>query len=169
MPEPSQPRSSKSVSRGARAYDAAHRAERRAYAKRYREKNRRMLTAKRREYVKKNLQEIRAKQRKYREQHLEARRAAARDYARARPRRATNYQRWYRHGLSVADYRALLKKQHHCCAVCGKKPRKLVVDHNHTTDKIRGLLCLHCNSLLGFARDNKLILKAAIRYLSQSA
>jgi len=130
MPEPSQPRSSKSVSRGARAYDAAHRAERRAYAKRYREKNRRMLTAKRREYVKKNLQEIRAKQRKYREQHLEARRAAARDYARARPRRATNYQRWYRHGLSVADYRALLKKQHHCCAVCGKKPRKLVVDHN---------------------------------------
>ena len=39
------------------------------------------------------------------------------------------------------------------------------VDHCHETGEVRGILCGHCNSMLGHAFDNKDILKAAIKYL----
>ena len=148
-----------------REYYRAHRADRLAYAKRYREKHKKELSAKRKKYRDEYREEINARHRAYRATHLEQRRAAARDYARAHPRRARNYQLWYRHGLTVADYRALRRQQHGCCAICGKKRWRLVVDHNHKTGKIRGLLCNSCNSLLGFARDSTANLTAAVRYL----
>ena len=153
----------------ARAYYRAHRKERLAYAKRYREANKKKLAAKRKQYVQEHHEVILAKGRAYREKHLEKRRAAARAYRRAHLRHVWNYQLWYRHGLTVPEYRALHQKQHGCCAICGKKPRHLVVDHNHITGKVRGLLCHHCNSLLGFASDSTASLKAAIRYLASSA
>lgn len=39
-----------------------------------------------------------------------------------------------------------------CCAIC-KKPenhfkKRLAVDHNHKTSKVRGLLCYRCNKFL---------------------
>jgi hypothetical protein len=151
-----------------REYYAAHRKERLAYARRYQKANKKLLREKSRVYREANRDIINAKQRAYRESNLEKRRAYSREYGRAHPRRARNYGLWYRHGLSVADYRALLKRQKHCCAVCGKKPRKYVVDHDHKTGKIRGLLCSFCNSLLGFAKDNRSVLKAAIHYLSKT-
>lgn len=43
------------------------------------------------------------------------------------------------------------------------------VDHCHTTNDIRGLLCRHCNLLLGHAKDRVVVLQAAIRYLRKSA
>lgn len=51
------------------------------------------------------------------------------------------------------------------CAICGGK-EKLVVDHDHETDKVRGLLCFFCNLGLGNFRDNPQLLKKAIEYLS---
>lgn len=52
----------------------------------------------------------------------------------------------YRYGLSKQEYDFLLTKQNGTCALCEKKPQ--VVDHDHKTDKIRGLLCHGCNSAL---------------------
>ena len=55
------------------------------------------------------------------------------------------------------------------CAICQlhekQLPRKLALDHNHTTNQIRGLLCHKCNSGLGFFNDNPKLLRAAITYL----
>jgi len=52
------------------------------------------------------------------------------------------------------------------CLICKRKPKKfLFVDHCHARKKIRGLLCGHCNSMLGFARDNPNTLEAGARYL----
>lgn len=42
------------------------------------------------------------------------------------------------------------------------------LDHCHTTNDIRGLLCRHCNLLLGHAKDRVVVLQAAIRYLRKS-
>lgn len=45
------------------------------------------------------------------------------------------------------------------------KKEELVIDHNHQTGKVRGLLCANCNNGLGFFMDNIENLKEAIRYL----
>lgn len=66
-------------------------------------------------------------------------------------------------------WRQLFDKQEGCCAICEKHQANLKqtmnVDHNHKTDRIRGLLCHNCNLLLGFAEENIKILKNAIKYL----
>lgn len=69
-----------------------------------------------------------------------------------------------RYGISAAEYRQMLKDQNRKCKICGKQI-KLVIDHNHKTGKVRGLLCARCNHMLGHARDNPLILRAGAIYL----
>ena len=53
------------------------------------------------------------------------------------------------------------------CEICGNETDKIVIDHDHRTDKIRGYLCNSCNQLLGFARDNSNILHRAAKYLKR--
>lgn len=67
------------------------------------------------------------------------------------------------------EYETLLQDQDNACAICGitaeEIGKKLIVDHNHETLKIRGLLCWRCNSGLGFFKDNQAHLAMAIEYL----
>ena len=80
--------------------------------------------------------------------------------------------------LSLDDYNNIEKKQNNCCAICGTHKEKLVpyykegsvlcVDHCHTTNKIRGLLCFSCNLMLGYSKDKINILRNAIRYLNEN-
>jgi hypothetical protein len=53
------------------------------------------------------------------------------------------------------------------CMICGSE-EKLVVDHNHKNNIVRGMLCNHCNRGLGHFRDNPELLQKAIYYLSNS-
>lgn len=57
------------------------------------------------------------------------------------------------------------------CEICGKQweveTEKLCIDHHHITGKIRGILCKHCNHVLGHSRDNIQILENAIMYLRE--
>lgn len=50
------------------------------------------------------------------------------------------------------------------CPICGNIDFR-VIDHCHTTGKIRGFICSACNSLLGYSRDNIKTLENAIKYL----
>lgn len=91
-----------------------------------------------------------------------------------------------RYGLTEQTYEAMFTAQRGCCAVCGTeivsrldtgRPfRKHAstndiahVDHDHATNKVRGLLCFDCNVLLGKAKDDEQILLSAVRYLRESA
>ena len=77
--------------------------------------------------------------------------------------RAHNLKRVF--GMSLEEYDEKLKAQDGVCAICGglcKSGKRLAVDHNHTTGKIRDLLCGNCNGGLGKFLDNpELLLKAA--------
>ena len=53
------------------------------------------------------------------------------------------------------------------CAICGKQPKQLVVDHDHEDRTLRGLLCATCNSGLGMFRDSAVNLLAAVAYLEE--
>ena len=73
-----------------------------------------------------------------------------------------------RYGLTPEEFDALLQAQGNACAICKVEAsgvRAWHVDHCHTTEKVRGILCTKCNPMLGFARDDVEILKSAIRYL----
>ena len=79
-------------------------------------------------------------------------------------------------GITLEQYKAMLKKQHGVCAICGNpetstyrgKLRHLSVDHCHKTKKVRGLLCNDCNVALGWFKDDISSLNSTIHYLESS-
>jgi len=70
-----------------------------------------------------------------------------------------------KYGITEEQYNALGEAQKQECAICKEPAEKLHVDHDHFTNVVRGLLCPHCNWLLGYARDDRTILANAISYL----
>lgn len=73
-------------------------------------------------------------------------------------------------GISEADYSSLLAAQNGVCAICGgvSSDRRLAVDHDHKTGKIRGLLCNACNRALGVVETREGWLEHADKYLRQN-
>ena len=91
-----------------------------------------------------------------------------------------------RYGLSQDDWLWMLKEQNYQCKICRKKlkeradkegdrrrnntakDKRVIVDHDHKTDRVRGMLCNNCNLLLGHADDDVTILNSAIVYLKET-
>lgn len=73
------------------------------------------------------------------------------------------------YGITPEEYQVMFDAQSGCCQICQKHQsefdRRLAVDHNHETGKVRALLCLGCNKMLGLAKDNPELLLRAIEYL----
>ena len=70
-----------------------------------------------------------------------------------------------KYGISIDEVMKLYEKANNKCQVCGSeetpgidhqssKYRPLVIDHDHKTKEIRGLLCNWCNSAIGHLKDN---------------
>lgn len=72
------------------------------------------------------------------------------------------------YGLQPGGYDMLLELQDGHCAICRRatgKTRRLSVDHDHKTGKVRGLLCRPCNTLLGHLRDDPVAAERIRDYL----
>lgn len=71
--------------------------------------------------------------------------------------------------LTPNDYEMILEFQEYSCAICKRHSNefktRLSVDHCHITNKVRGLLCLQCNTAIGSLKDSLKNLKSAIKYL----
>jgi hypothetical protein len=100
-------------------------------------------------------------------------RLKTRDYAEYRRReRQGNLRRLY--GLSIEQYDALLASQGGGCAICGERGdggrwrRRLHVDHDHRTGKVRGLLCHGCNVGVGHFDDSPELMQRAAAYLGKT-
>lgn len=79
--------------------------------------------------------------------------------------------------VSVEYLEKLYKDSKGVCAICNKpetaisshkhrRIRMLCIDHDHKTDKIRGVLCGRCNAAIGHFKDDVNSMHAAIRYLN---
>ena len=84
-------------------------------------------------------------------------------------RLAKNNQLKNTYKISIEEYEQKLKEQNYSCAICNRHrdefKRNLSVDHDHKTGKVRGLLCVKCNTALGMLNDNVEYFTAAIMYL----
>jgi hypothetical protein len=73
------------------------------------------------------------------------------------------------YGIDLATYNQMLVTQGRRCKICqtpqGDLKRAMCVDHDHSTGKVRGLLCDTCNRSLGLLKDNVNILTRAVDYL----
>lgn len=79
-----------------------------------------------------------------------------------------------KYNISRKEYDNKLLKQNGVCAICHLKEikkksngeiKELSVDHDHKTEKVRGLLCSSCNVAIGNFKDNIMFLQNAINYL----
>jgi hypothetical protein len=80
-------------------------------------------------------------------------------------------RRW-RYGITQRQFARLVKIRNGKCDICGKVPsgkrKTLQIDHDHSTGKIRGLLCNSCNLGLGYLGDNERLVEKLQRYFIQS-
>lgn len=80
-----------------------------------------------------------------------------------------------KYGLDHDAYWNLAASQSNLCAICHQpevvkqkgEVISLSVDHDHDTGQVRELLCCRCNSIIGRADDNIVLLEACIRYIQK--
>lgn len=72
--------------------------------------------------------------------------------------------------LDEDQFNQLKKSQEGKCAICNTKfkdSRDMHVDHNHTNEKVRQLLCNGCNVGIGMLKDDTSIILKAAEYLNK--
>lgn len=87
----------------------------------------------------------------------------------SRLRTKANHQKAY-YGITNEQRDAKFVAQGSCCEVCGSPEhhgRNWNTDHNHRTDKVRGILCAPCNLTLGMVDDSIKRLYLLIKYLEK--
>jgi hypothetical protein len=81
--------------------------------------------------------------------------------------RANTLMREY--GMTPADYNEMLADQGGTCKISTCDRPATVVDHNHDTGEVRGLLCNQHNTALGLAGDSPVHLRAMAQYLEDTS
>ena len=75
-----------------------------------------------------------------------------------------HYHLRQRYGIGAAEVDELVDRQGGLCAICRRRSATQV-DHDHSSGKVRGVLCLECNAAIGAFKDSVRILYRAIDYL----
>ncbi len=92
------------------------------------------------------------------------------------PRAAKNTDLKKKYGITLDQFESMAEAQAHKCAICCKEetsedklgiPRRLAVDHCHSTGKVRALLCTNCNKSLGGFKDDPALLRRAAEYIER--
>lgn len=124
-----------------------------------------MLVETRKKWLADNKDKVRAYQRKYQENNKELQKL-----------RTRNSKLKKNFGITLERYNELVLQQDGKCAICKELETtvingsltSLAVDHDHTTGRVRGLLCCKCNRALGLMKDSVEILESAKEYLRGS-
>lgn len=75
-----------------------------------------------------------------------------------------------KYGLDCDTVDKMISDQDGVCFLCGRPPEQagrkgLHVDHDHSSGKVRAMLCCHCNQGLGHFRDDPALIERAAGYL----
>jgi hypothetical protein len=107
---------------------------------------------------------------------------AQREYRRKRPKdywknKDRKYTLKKRYGVCIDEYEKKIIELGNRCEICNDDPsldetksknhKMLHVDHDHSTGKVRGLICNGCNRALGFINDNIDKARNLVKYLEK--
>jgi hypothetical protein len=71
-------------------------------------------------------------------------------------------------GLTINEFSAMILEQNNKCKICECEMKQPQVDHNHSTGKVRSLLCKPCNMSLGLLKEDTKVLYNMISYINAS-
>lgn len=154
-----------------RKWRAANQDRVRANRKRYSAENRAAIARKTREWYKKNVARQAAYNKRYGEKHAVRIKRRRAEYHVKNRYHVANHWLLRKYGMTLEQRDALLANQEGKCAVCRTTTpggKGWVVDHDHVTGKVRGILCLTCNTGIGHLKDDVNVLKAAVVYLERT-
>lgn len=138
--------------------------------------NRKRYNGYKRKWVAKNRERVQSQGREHYARNREAYNAKMRAY-KSRDDVRLKLKSWLlekKYGIDITAFEGLIKSQEGKCKCCntpfgllrGLKP---CVDHCHATGKIRGILCVRCNLLLGHANDQPEVLRNCAAYLERES
>lgn len=151
----------------------------REYDKNYRLKNLEKVKQASREHWHENKEKYKKTRKKYYTENKEEIQKKSKEYyQKTKERRAFCNRKTHlkvNYNLSLEEYSSMAINQNNCCAICNKpettflngKQRKLAVDHDHKTGKIRELLCGDCNTTLGKLNEDIELFNKFIKYLEK--
>lgn len=148
------------------------------------EERRQSHNARNRAYRLRNLEKVTAKNKAWYEANREYANAKGKQWRAENPERAKQLKRnWLSKNKDWANFTAFCRRFNisrefgallqlaETCQICDEGPppgKKLVLDHNHATNQLRGMLCDRCNKTLGLAKDSVELLYKMAQYLEKT-
>ena len=117
------------------------------------------------EWVKANRDKVNAYSAKWRENNLERAREASRNHYH-RNKHLRDWHQGVKYGLTKQEVLALYEASDGLCAICYKESAR-IIDHNHKTGQIRGVLCYACNTALAALEKGQEWIDSALAYLEE--
>ena len=156
-----------------KAYYLANKERIREYQREYRKKNAARIKENYQRHWDAHKEKILERSRVWRNENLERKKQSDREWYLKNTQlvvdRSWAFTLKKRYGITPEYYAELDVSQDGKCKVCGLVPnKKLSVDHCHTTNKVRGLLCQPCNMAIGLLKDDVQIIQSLLDYLSAS-
>lgn len=135
--------------------------------RRYRAENPEKAKEDSRKYRAANPEKVKEDSRKYRAENREKLNEDNRKYYAANQEKILSLAKEKKYGVSAKDIEQMKLTQGGACAICKVVPKKLRVDHDHSSGKVRDLLCNTCNLALGLLKDSAIVARAAADYLDK--
>jgi len=138
----------------------------------YYHRNKERCLRQRKQYYENNKEKVLKTCQAYKDKHKEWYREYGRQHYKKNKERYRKNRRIGKlrrdYGITPEDYNRMEENQEYRCLICNTYSENLVVDHCHTTGKVRGLLCDSCNRGIGFLGDDVQNLLNAAEYLEDN-
>ncbi len=94
-------------------------------------------------------------------------RVAGKAWQERNPTKIDNYRLLRQYGITLDEYNAMHISQGGLCAICNTQPKKLCVDHDHATGRVRKLLCHKCNLAVAWIEQGTGMMDKANKYIRE--
>ena len=157
-----------------KAYYQRHHAELCAKNRAYGLLHREEICVKKKQYYRTHLKERREANLDYSRKHVEEKRVYYKKYNQTHRRQIASRYFKRQYGITIERRDQMFIEQDGKCESCsrpivliGHKPNSAVIDHDHKTGEVRGLLCSHCNTAFGFFEEDPKLISGLLTYANK--